>query len=350
MTDVMCASRAGAWEGEHIVAYVCPGADHMRPLAQAAVSSASRRVALAINPRWDAMETPAVGAMEPVFCMTRSMSCGQRVTLLRVYPSGWHVYMQPVRGPAQLLAVEAKRPTMLRIAELVVQAIAPVPQQCSAPASSNVMLAPQAAPGAHSSDGGFGGGMFACGDGSQMLRACGVNSGASTGRGEWPTGVALSPDGSLESERSSMQGAPHTYGNALQATPRSCSSGSPWEHAHGACVATELVSQRSDDLVQLLKVIDDGSDIHDDGLLGDAFPSSFVRAPAHTPRSNGGATAGAFGGIAPVITTPRPGETDVEGVSRCGGLGSLFGCELMGQGEHDSLLADLARMSDEGFF
>jgi Domain of unknown function (DUF1995) len=118
--------RAGAWEGDRIVAFVCPSPEHAAALeSRAAVGSPSRAV-LAINPRWAPSATPFAAALDPVFSLTRHYVVGQRVSLLRVYPSGWHIYQQPLGEEPQLIAIERSRPGRARLSELVLRAVVPL--------------------------------------------------------------------------------------------------------------------------------------------------------------------------------------------------------------------------------
>lgn len=114
-------ARAGCWEGERVVAIICPGREHAGVAAAALARGAPARLVLLVNPRGAVTEEPPV----PAFALERHFVCGQRVSVLRAYPGGWHVFLQPAAAEPLLLSVLRAAPTAEQLAQCVLHAIVP---------------------------------------------------------------------------------------------------------------------------------------------------------------------------------------------------------------------------------
>ena len=123
-TDGVCAAGAGKWEGSRLTAFVGPTAGHLPELEALAGCGSPSRIIMAINPQWDAAPgsadaaAPFAAAAEPVFSFTSAPLGALTATVLRVFPGGWQIYMTPAGGSAEMVALDATRPTPARLAQL----------------------------------------------------------------------------------------------------------------------------------------------------------------------------------------------------------------------------------------
>jgi hypothetical protein len=130
------AEPSGTWQGTRIAAFICPSADHISALEAASRSGSPSRVVLAVNPAWlspssAAAPSPFASLLEPVFSLTRHDICGQKVSVLRVYPGGWHVYSCSPGEPPRLLAVDHSRPSRASLSDLILQGSSTPPSSLS---------------------------------------------------------------------------------------------------------------------------------------------------------------------------------------------------------------------------
>jgi hypothetical protein len=108
--------------GQRLLAYVFPKAGHIPQLQRLADSGSNSRIIMAVNPEWDPLNAPEdsyAALAEPVFSFTAHVIAGAYVTVLRVFPGGWQIYNTPPGESAEMVAIEASRPSMARFHAIV---------------------------------------------------------------------------------------------------------------------------------------------------------------------------------------------------------------------------------------